>query len=145
VNAVGNRLRIASDVDELAAVRRFVRDTAVSAGVGRPEIDDMVQAVDETVTNVIVHGYRGAPGFVDLEIEAEDGALVVRVRDEAPQFDPTTLQAPDTSLPLDQRPFHGMGVFLTRELSDEVSYRYTEGGNELTIVKRYNKPGGGSC
>lgn len=143
MSAVGNTLRIQADTGELAAVRQFVRDTGLRAGVRRPGIDDVIQAVDESVTNVIVHGYRGAKGFVDVEIEEVDDALVVRVRDQAPQFDPTKVPAPDTALSLDRHTYHGMGVFLTRELSDEVTYRYTAEGNELTIVKRYKKKQGG--
>ena len=142
---VGHVMRIPAEVDQLAAVRHFVRETGLRAGARRPHIDDMIQAVDESATNVIIHGYRGAKGFVEIEIEAQDGAMVVRLRDDAPPFDPTGLPNPDTSAPLHERPFHGMGVFLTRELTDEVTYRQTDDGNELTLVKRYKKPGGEMC
>jgi anti-sigma regulatory factor (Ser/Thr protein kinase) len=146
VSQVGQVLRIPADVGELAAVRKFVRDAGLSAGLRRPQIDDVVQAVDESVTNIIVHGYRGADGFIEVEVLKVNGTLVVRLRDQARPFDPTTLPDPDTSLPLDKRPYHGMGVFLTRELSDDVLYREMDDGNELTIVKRFEtRSGGATC
>ncbi len=137
-------LRVPAEVEQLAAVRQFVREAAARAGAAQAPIDDLVQAVDESVTNVIVHGYGGAQGFVEIGIEDLDGALIVRLRDEAKPFDPTKLPDPDTTLPLDRRPFHGMGAFLTRQLSDEVTYRQTDNGNELTIVKRYRDNAGGT-
>jgi serine/threonine-protein kinase RsbW len=128
-------LRIQADVNELAAVRAFIRKQAQRAGADPDAIADVVQAVDESVANVIVHGYRGAEGEVEVEVERSGASLIVRLRDQARPFDPTLVADPDTSLPLERRPLGGMGVFLTRELTDAVSYRRTEDGNELTLVK----------
>jgi anti-sigma regulatory factor (Ser/Thr protein kinase) len=51
-------------------------------------------------------------------------------------FDPTTVSSPDTSLPLAERPFGGMGVHMMREFCDELTYRRTENNeNELTLLK----------
>ncbi len=68
-------------------------------------IDPRVLAVDELAANTIVHGYRGQPGTIEVEIERTAEALMVRRRDQAPPFDPTRLAEPDTSLPLEQRPW----------------------------------------
>jgi serine/threonine-protein kinase RsbW len=62
---------------------------------------------------------------------------VVQVRDEAPPFDPATVPSPDLSIPLEKRLFGGMGVFLMREMVDEIHHRIRpQGGNELSLVKR---------
>jgi serine/threonine-protein kinase RsbW len=140
-----NVLRIPARVSQLAAVREFIRDQARRAGAGREVVDDMVQAVDESVTNAIVHGYRGAAGSIEVEVGVVHHALVVHVRDQAPPFDPTAVPEPEVDLPLEQRPFGGMGVFLCRQLTDEMTYRKTEHGNELTLVKRGIGQGGVTC
>ncbi len=63
------------------------------------------------------------------------------MRDRAPPFDPTRLPDPDLTLSLEERPVGRMGVFLTRQLVDAVTYRLTgEGGNELTLTKRAARP-----
>ena len=64
------RLRIPADLDRLAEVRALVREVATSCGAPAVCIDDLVQAVDEAVTNVILHGYRGAPGWLDVSRRA---------------------------------------------------------------------------
>ena len=67
----------------------------------------------------------------------EEGALAVRLRDQAPRFDPTTLPLPDPSLPLEERILGGMGVYLMRRAADEIRYRALPGGgNELTLMTR---------
>ena len=129
-------LRIRADLDGLASVREFVRNHAHRNGADQEAVNDMIQAVDESVTNAIVHGYRGSEGFVEVALEVRGGSLVAQVRDAAPPFDPTAVPSPDMSLPIDKRPFHGLGVHLMRELTDSMSYKHTGEGNELTLTKR---------
>ncbi len=130
-------LEVSASVAELAAVRAFVRDSAAGFGAAPAAIGDMVEAVDECVTNSIEHGYDGRAGTVQVELERVGGDLLVRLRDNAPPFDPTHHPLPDVSLPLRRRPLGGMGVFLARALTDEMLYRQTAEGNELTLRKRF--------
>ena len=133
-------LRTSAEPGELSRVRRFVETHARQLGADPTTIADMVQAVDESVTNIIKHGYGGEDGIVEVEVGRTGSRLVVRLRDNAPPFDPTGLPAPDLDVPLDRRPLGGMGVYLTRELTDEVHHRSAPGWhNELTLVKR-NQP-----
>jgi serine/threonine-protein kinase RsbW len=144
--ANGNILRIPASVDDLATVRQFIRQQARLAGADPGAVPDIVQAVDESVANAILHGYRGRDGTVEVEVDSSGRSLVVRLRDDAPPFDPTLLPAPDITLPLAARPLGGMGVYLARELMDKVTYQVTKDGNELTLVKEcISRPGGGTC
>lgn len=130
-------LRVSAEPTNLARVRRFVEGRAIEFGADPTAASDVVQAVDESVTNIIKHGYRGAHGIVEVEMELLAGTLVVRLRDHAPSFDSTRVPRPDLGLPLERRPLGGMGVHLTRELTDEVRHRSPPGwGNELTLIKR---------
>ncbi len=130
------RLRIGADLDRLADVRRFVREAAADAGAEVGCLEDLVQAVDEAATNVIVHGYRGAPGWLEIAAEATGPDLVVTLVDGAPEFDPTSRPEPDLSIaPMARKP-GGMGVHLIREATDSVTYRpRAGGGNILTLVR----------
>jgi serine/threonine-protein kinase RsbW len=139
-------LRMPASVDELSALRQFIRRQGAQAGADSSAVADLVQAVDESVTNTIVHGYRGNGGTVEVEVERSGKSLVVRLRDQAPPFDPTLVPMPDISAPLEHRPLGGMGIFLTRELTDAVTYQRTRDGNELTLVKEWiSREGGETC
>ena len=132
---------IAADVGRLKDVRRFVREQAPAYGADAGSIDDLVQAVDEWVTNVIVHGYRGVAGPIEIELARDGDELVVRVRDEAPAFDPGTAPAFDPGAPLERRPLGKMGIHLIRELCDRFEYRVPAGGgNEIELAARRRQP-----
>ena len=130
-------LRIAAEVKNLNEIRCFVQETASALGLHPAMIPNVILAVDEAVSNVIAHGYQGQEGAIEIEVSREGGALVIRVRDEAPLFDPTIVPPPDVTLPLEQRIPGGLGIHLIRQIMDEMTHHITpQGGNELTLLKR---------
>ena len=136
-------LRISADLGNLAAIRQFIREKAATFQDDDNDLEPILQAVDESVTNVVVHGYRGQPGAIEIEVRLAENSLAIRLRDQAPPFDPTAVPSPDVTSPLEKRPVGGLGVYLTRRLVDEMIYRpMPQGGNELTLVKRIVKPRG---
>lgn len=129
-------LEIDADTRYLAVLRDFVEQTATALGVGPEPAFDVVLAVDEAATNIILHGYQECPGTIQVEIERQEHRLIVRLRDKAPAFDPTNVPPPDLALPLERRPTGKMGVYLMRHSVDEIIHRTgPQGGNELTLVK----------
>ena len=134
---VRGSLCLAAELENLAAIRDFVRASTAALGVDPQVASDVVLAVDEAVTNVIVHGYRGRPGTIQVEVAREATDVVVRLRDHAPPFDPTSAPPPDLARPLEERPPGGLGIYLMRQTMDEVVYRLTpQGGNELILKKK---------
>lgn len=119
----------------LAPIRAFVRDCTAAVNSDEEATADLVQAVDEAATNVIVHGYRG-DGPIQVEFELDGNRMAVRLLDEAPVFDVTTVPPPDLTIPpLERRP-GGMGVHLMRTLTDDLRHRPRPGGgNELTLIR----------
>jgi serine/threonine-protein kinase RsbW len=131
------RHRFGADLKSLAAIRQFIQEASAPLRPDTAALWDLILAVDETTTNIVLHGYRGGQGEIEVEVRPQGDALVVCLRDEAPPFDPTLLPAPDVTLPLDERPVGGLGIYLARQMTDHISYRRTpRGGNELTLVKK---------
>jgi serine/threonine-protein kinase RsbW len=136
-------LRCDGDVARLADVRAFVRRAALALDADEAAVDDLVQAVDEWVTNVAVHGYRGAGGPVEIELERDAAGIAVRVRDRAPVFDPARAPAFDPAVPLERRRRGGMGIHLIREGMDRLAHRaLPDGGNEVTMHRTLASNGG---
>ena len=125
-------LRIPASVDHLAELRAFVRDCVADFGGSQRVADDLAQAVDEATCNVMLHGYRGKLG--DIEI---------RILDRAAAFDPTTAEPREpTRRAMPTRPGGmGLGIELLRGLTDEVHHSVRpDGGNELTLVRSIDGP-----
>jgi serine/threonine-protein kinase RsbW len=139
--AESRSLRIDANLDRLADVRRFIREASASVDAPAECMEDLVQAVDEAATNVIVHGYRGSPGWLEVGVEADDGQVVVTLEDEAPPFDPTSVPEPDLTVPPMARKPGGMGVHLVRACTDGMAYRPRAGGGNILTLLRSLAPG----
>jgi serine/threonine-protein kinase RsbW len=130
-------LSIPAKLKNLAEIRQFVDRTATELGVDEGIVDDMVLAVDEAATNIILHGYELGEGLIEIEMRRDGDALEIALRDGGAPFDPTCVPAPDLDLPLEIRAPGGLGIHLMRQVVDEVNYCTTpQGRNELTLVKR---------
>jgi len=129
-------IRVPADVKNLAEIRRFVHASAESLMVKPDVIAEVILAVDEAAANIILHGYQGQPGFIEIAVERQGDSLVVHLYDQAPPFDPTQVPPPDLSLPLEERPVGKLGVFLIYQFMDDVSYSTSpQGGNHLILMK----------
>jgi serine/threonine-protein kinase RsbW len=136
-------LLVSAGVADLAEVRRFVRESVTAFGGSARVADDLVQAVDEATCNVLLHGYGGEPGEVEIEASVRDRRIEIRLLDRGIPFDPTAAPAADpTRLPVaTRRGGMGMGIRLLRTMTDEVRHHVRpDGGNELTLVRSIDDP-----
>lgn len=130
------RMRLTSDLDEIANVRKAGEKIALTIGFSAEEAAMIMLTIDEALANVIQHGYDGQKGHpIDVLIErvSADGRVGIRVliRDRAKQVPPASIKGRDLN---DVRP-GGLGVHLIHSLMDEVVHRPTGHGMELEMVK----------
>ena len=131
------------DAERLADVRAFVREAVAAFGGSQRASDDLVQAVDEATCNVMLHGYAGRPGEIEIEAAVRDRNIEIRILDRAPAFDPTA--EPDAAPSRPPQPTReggmGMGIHLLRTMVDAVHHSArSDGGNELTLVRSIDDP-----
>lgn len=131
-------LEIAADLDNLKQVRDFIEESTQLAGLDHERTGELLLAVDEAVTNIIMHGCPQGGCSIEMEFQGDPDACIIRIRDDAPLFDPTSRQEPDLDIPpLERESPGGFGVYLFKHLVDQTSYRTTpDGRNELTLLKR---------
>lgn len=131
-------LVVPASLDNLDRIRGFIAKTASELGADSSSISDLQLAVDEAVTNIIVHGYHNSAGKVEVELVCEADSLVVRIRDNAPVFDLSDTVAPDLDTsPLEKDTPGGYGVFLIQQMVDMVEHQLLDDGrNELILHKR---------
>ena len=87
--------------------------------------------VAEALANAMMYGNARDPGKrVTLEAWCAPHRIRIRITDEGPGFDPGSL--PDPTTPQNLSRTRGRGVFLIRELMDEVSFN--ERGNSVEMI-----------
>jgi serine/threonine-protein kinase RsbW len=110
------------------------------AGLDEEALHWVAVAIRESVINAIKHGNgNDARKRVHVELTPLDApapaGIAIRVRDEGPGFDPSTLA--DPLAPENLLKASGRGIFLIRSFMDEaVVQRAPEGGMEVVMVKR---------
>ena len=104
------------------------RDFEVEADAAR----DIVQAVDEALSNVIRHAYKGESGQpIRIVCRCDGKAFHVEVCDLGQEFDPFAQPVP----PPNELRSGGRGIFLIRSLMDGCEYRRAEGWNCVRLSK----------
>lgn len=94
-------------------------------------------AVDEVLSNIVQHGYRGeSDALIEVTFELLAGEVVVTVVDDGPPFDPLSVPRPAATGRLEDRPPGGLGMHLLRSLMDRVEYTRDQGRNRLAFAAR---------
>lgn len=131
------RMTRAAELDSLAIFRDFVDDVCREHDIDEDTAYDLKLAVDEASTNVVQHGYAGMnPGSIILDLTVSETEVQVCLTDFGHPFEPSSAPKPDITLPLEERPAGGFGLFLIYQTMDEVDYVTSEAGNTLILRKR---------
>lgn len=92
----------------------------------------------EALSNAMLYGNSHDPSKrVLVEVALQAGRLQARVTDQGPGFDPSAV--PDPTSPENLTKPCGRGLFLMRQLLDEVSFN--DQGNQVTLVLRLESGG----
>ncbi len=123
-------LHYAMDITE-----RLANDLVKAEIVSQEWSDDLQVVMSEACTNAIKHsGDLPENTTVVVEFNINDDCLCVVVREKGTGFSLDSVNEPDLDNPLG----HGLGLFLMKEKSDELSYRHDGQWNVLQIVKRFS-------
>lgn len=115
-----------------AELRRF----AVENG-WLPAIANEVELIfEEWLTNISSYGFTAQPDpKIHIRIQAERDHARLEVSDNGTTFDPTRRKDPDLSIPAEQRPIGGLGIFMMKKLSRNMVYERVGDWNRLVIEK----------
>ena len=133
--------------NDLAEIPRLAEAVELFCEPLAPSMKDLLAlqlALEETVTNVINHGYKGEPAgarafTVALAATAPDRVRAT-VSDDAPAYDPLARPEVDVSLPIEDRPIGGLGVHLVKKLMHHASYERRADQNVLVLERALNHP-----
>ena len=95
-------------------------------------------ALDELLTNIAMYAYAPGTGNIDIDYDFEEPAriLTIVIRDEGKEFDPTAKEEPNIALPPSERQIGGLGLFIVKQVMDEIFYERKGGQNILTLKRK---------
>jgi serine/threonine-protein kinase RsbW len=132
-------LTVPGTLDSLKPIRDYVINATATAGLNKVLANRLRLAVDEIVTNSIVHGYdeAGIEGDIRIEADIDNERLMIVVEDSGPHYDPTQHDLPteeDLSSPLDTRDIGGLGIYLAVNSIDEFRFEHVNDRNRNIFV-----------
>ena len=132
------RLELAATPEEVMRGCEAADAFARSAGAPDEAARDLKLALEELLTNVVVHAYgRDAARRLTLALRALPGGVAAELRDGGPPWDPRQAPAPDLELDPDERAIGGLGVHLVLSLVDALDWRREGDENVVTVTKRW--------
>ena len=95
-------------------------------------------AVDELFTNIASYAYTPGTGNATIRIDFDPAERVVSITfiDSGIPYDPLQKPDPDVTLSAEERSIGGLGIFLVKKTMDEMTYRYENNQNIVTIRKK---------
>ncbi|MFC1715600.1 ATP-binding protein [Candidatus Poribacteria bacterium] len=134
------RLTFSAELENLELMLEFIRNGLKELDLSSREINQIQIAAEEPLVNIISYAYPDGNGNIEITYSIEDSTedskkLVIQIVDWGVEFDPLTLPDPDIDAPIEEREIGGLGVYMMRNIMDEVLYKREEDRNILTLVK----------
>jgi serine/threonine-protein kinase RsbW len=124
------KIRIPSKAENLILVERMIEDVCDVFGINEDYFGNILVAVTEAVNNAIYHGNKANPSkFIDILFKADSHHVSFIIKDEGPGFNYSVL--PDPTNPDNIEKPNGRGVFLMKNLADNVSFE--ENGSRVIL------------
>ena len=128
---------LANDIAEISKLNQFVDEVGEEFSLTPDVIFNLKLVLEEAVVNVINYAYpKEDHEWIYLSAKLQDGSVVFVLTDTGKEFDPTMAPEADVTLSAEDRPIGGLGIFLIRQIMNEVKYERIEGKNVLTLGKK---------
>ncbi len=130
-----SQIELTNDIAQLAPMAAWLERLCEQYGASPSLTMSINLALEEAVTNVISYAYpAGKAATFRMDFDTADGQHAIwRIIDTGMPFDPTAKADADLTLDVMDRPIGGLGVFLVKEIMDEVTYSRENGQNILTM------------
>jgi serine/threonine-protein kinase RsbW len=132
------RLSIPSQTRYLNLVTGLAKRASLVAGMDDATAAKVSIAVDEAVTNVIIHAYHGEANHqVDIEIRFLAGALEIRIWNNGAGLKDGEVVLPDPREYVKHPRKGGLGLLLMSRFMDEIHFLEVDGRSECRMLKRF--------
>ncbi len=129
-------LIVPNEMSYLLSIQAFTRETAIAVGFEKSDIEKILLALEEAVTNVIEYAYeKDEKATFDVLLEPLTTGLKIIVKDKGLPFYPDEIKA--YTLPADiDHVDQGLGSFLMKKAVDElIFHNLGREGKELHLIK----------
>lgn len=130
-------ITLINEIQQIPVLYEFIENVGNDLGLDAALIMKLNLALEEAVSNVILYAYPKEPGkkiIVSVSLKGSD--LIFTVTDSGLPFDPTLSEKPNLELSAEERPIGGLGIYLIKQIMNEVTYSRIHDINIFTMKKK---------
>jgi len=132
------KYKVGCSIENLKGVRDFIRGTLKSHNVQDLQISEVVLALDEMCSNLMIHAHQCNPDdLFELHITIQKGKPVIfELIDDGTVFDINQFAEPDLGNLVHEKRKGGLGIRLVKSIMDKVEYQKKSGKNVCRLIKQ---------
>lgn len=128
---------LTNDISEINKLTEFVEEIGNKLSLAPDVVFNLNLVLEEAVVNIINYAYpKEEHQSIYLSATLHEGSIILVLTDTGVEFDPTMAPEADITLSAEERPIGGLGIFLIRQIMNEVRYDRIDGKNVLTMEKK---------
>jgi serine/threonine-protein kinase RsbW len=117
------RVSLANNIAELRRINAVLGDFLGEEGVPDRVLNRVRLVVEELVVNAIRYAFPdGTAHRINVELRTEPRRVIVTLDDDGRPFDPNDAPPPPLNEPWETRRTGGLGIYLVKKMSSELSY-----------------------
>ncbi|MBQ4519481.1 MAG: ATP-binding protein [Bacteroidaceae bacterium] len=129
-------LVLQNEIPEISKLALFIDELGEELGLSPELVFNLNLVLEEAVSNVILYAYpKGEHENISLTAKKTENQLLFVLTDTGKEFDPTQMPDADVNLAAEDRQIGGLGIFLIRQIMNQVEYQRIDGRNVLTLGK----------
>jgi serine/threonine-protein kinase RsbW len=131
------KYKVGCSIENLKGVRDFIRTSLKNHGVSELEISEMVLALDEMCSNLMIHAHQCNPDdLFELHIIIDKNSPVVfEIVDDGTVFDINDFTEPTIDNIVHEKRKGGLGIRLVKSIMDKVEYQSNKGKTVCRLTK----------
>ena len=131
------RLVIPAESKNLTTIRDFAIKSGQKFGYNPRQLNGLKLSLDEICTNIIRYAYKDAQtGNIRIEMERSNNKVVTKIIDQGVSFDFDDVVDPDLGRYVKEQKKGGLGIYLVKQLNEDVEYSRVGKQNVLTLTNQ---------
>ena len=133
-----NNYQVEANLDLVGNMINPIIVSLENMGVTHANINQVNLILEELFVNIAKYAYSTNKGFVDIsyDINKDTMLLKVTIKDKGKEFNPLLKEEPDIEAKAEDRPIGGLGIYLVKRLTDDITYNRINDENVLTFTKK---------
>ena len=132
-----NEKRVYNDLAKKENYKVFIswlQDILTEWNINKELCNQIDMCSEEIFANICFYAYPSTEGKIYISIEKNENEIVMEFEDSGIQYNPLEKPDPDITLPPQDRPLGGLGIFMVKNIAKNVKYERIEDKNKLILI-----------